>query len=380
MRSRNTKPNIATVTPRCRTRWTPVIGVAVVVALMVAACGSPDTTGQKSETGTTFEDVIRLAKKEGTVEVWAYTDEERAALEKGMNGRFGTSIDVTGQELSAGDAATRLITEAQAGKAKVDFLQPSFDIAMGLAARELLPDKYPWKEVFGGELDSQKLEDAVESVEADFLAGRGLNHRDVIYSIVYRTDKIAKSELPTRWLDLADPKYAGRFAIDVRGYPFNYLGLALGEEDTFALVRDIKANRPLLRDGSDDAGAAVNSGEVPFAVGGFDVKAKLSGLPLAVHYVEPVPLNQLVAIVPPTSPHPNAGRLFAAYVATEGFKLLEDKGIDYAARATDEELAYSAELHDQVQEPEFVRVQSKDDLDLLARLTAEIGRILSGQQ
>lgn len=358
------------------------LGGLLVVAVTLTACGgnSEGTEKGATERGTTFDEVLELAKEEGQVEVWAYSDDERAALAEGMNERFGTSIEVTGRQLSAGDATTQLITEAQAGKATVDYLQPSFDIALSLQERDLLPDVYPWQEVFGEELGEEDMAAAVESIEADFLAGRGLNHRDVIYNIVYRTDLIQADELPQSWEELADPKYRGQFALDVRGYPFNYLSLALGEEETLQLVRDLQANDPLLRSGSDEVGSAVSSGEVPFAVGGLDVKAQLSGVPIEVHYVEPIPLNQLTTIVPKTAPHPNAGMLFAAYMATEGFALLEEQELDYAGRATDTDLTYSAGVFEQLgDDPEFVRVQSAEDLDILARMTAEIGSILSGQ-
>lgn len=364
---------------RCRT---VPLGSLLVAALTLAACGgsSEEAEAGAAERGTSFEEVLRLAEEEGQVEVWAYADDERAALEKGMNDFLGTSIEVIGRDMSAGDAATQLITEARAGKATVDYLQPSFDIALGVQERDLLPEPYPWTEVFGEKFGEDDIAAAADSVEADFLEGRVLNHRDVIYSIVYRTDMMNADELPETWEDLTKPEYAGKFAVDVRGYPFNYLSLDLGEEKTLDLVRDIKANNPLLLSGSAEVGAAVSSGEVPFAVGGLDVAAQLSGVPVVEHYVEPVPLNQLVTLVPTSAPHPNAGMLFAAYMATKGFKLLEEQGLDYAARASDTDLLYSKRVFEQLgDDPEFVRVQSVEDLDLLGRMTTEIGSILSGQ-
>jgi ABC-type Fe3+ transport system substrate-binding protein len=358
------------------------LGGLLVAALTLAACGgsSNETEGGAAERGTSFEEVLRLADEEGEVVVWAYSDDERAALQEGMNEFLGTSIEVKGRDLSAGDAATQLITESRAGKATVDYLQPSFDIALGIQDRDLLPEVYPWKEVFGEKFGEDDIAAAVDSVEADFLAGRALNHRDVIYSMVYRTDMMKADELPKTWEDLAKPEYAGNFALDVRGYPFNYLSLALGEEQTLDLVRDLKANDPLLQSGSSKVGAAVSAGEVPFAVGGLDVKAQLSGVPVEVHYVEPIPLNQLITLVPTTAPHPNAGMLFAAYMATKGFELLEAEKLDYAARASDTDLKYSKGVSEQLgEDPEFVRVQSAEDLELLERMTAEIGSILSGQ-
>ncbi len=305
-------------------------------ALLLAACGgaaapaSPSGAPSSAKSDIpTFAQVLAAAKQEGTIELWTGRPDIQAAWQEAFNKRFGTDIKVTGSDLQAGVAATRLITEARGGKPSADLLQPSYDIALDLEERKLMPDPYPWVEVFGGELPT--LKDSMDHIKVPQFKNRVPTMRDVMYHGVYRTDQIKKEDLPKTFEALADAKYKGQFAFDTKGSPLEYLIIVPGwtEERILDLAAKIKANAPRFFAGTNAIRDAVVNGQAAFSTAGDAIAAKQQGRPVDNFYLEPLAINTLLATVPKTAPHPNAARLFAAWVSVEGPKALEERKIDY---------------------------------------------------
>jgi len=318
-------------------------------ALCLASCGGQATTapstGAAADKVPSFEEVLDAAKQEGTVEMWTDRPDIQALYQEAFNKRLSTNIKVTGFNLRAGEAATRLITEARGGKPTGDLLQPSYDIALDIERSKLFPDPYPWVEVFGKEFPAIK--DSVEHIKVPIFKGRAPTMRDVLYHGVYRTDMIKPQELPKTFEALGEPQYKGKVAFDNRGTPLEYLVIVPGwnEQRIIDLARNIKANAPRFFPGSQQVRDAVVNGQAVLSAAGDVTEAKQQGQPVDNYYLDPTPVNTLLATVPKTAPHPNAARLFAVWVSLEGPRLLEEKKIEYRESLWQKDLVTTKALY-----------------------------------
>lgn len=87
--------------------------------------------------------------------------------------------------------------------------------------------------------------------------------------LVYNTEKVQESALPTSILDLADPEWKGRLSFSPTGADFQAIVAAVleleGEEATAAWLEGIKANGKVY-DGNNLVLEAVDSGEVEVGI------------------------------------------------------------------------------------------------------------------
>jgi len=323
--------------------WAP----ALVGTLLLAACGAasggpPSTAGQSSgqavaagaqapssqpaaaandRVGRDFASIVTAANKEGKVVIWGSypRDADVQRVQDLFDKRFNVNVKIEYQSMPIGNAASRLMAEAQAGKNEVDFVsQFSTDMIPELVQRGMLA-KVDWPGLFGKELPD--VNEAYQDAYDEF-KGYYLNFYDGAYGLVYNTTQVKPADLPKRWANLADPAFRGKFYLDARGYPFNYLVLHpdWGVDKTEKLVRDITANKPLLQGDATQIVDIVARGEAPF---GFTVistslDAKTRGQSVEPGVMDYLPVDPRVTGVAAEAPHPNAARLFVAWQVSEG--------------------------------------------------------------
>ena len=76
------------------------------------------------------------------------------------------------------------------------------------------------------------------------LRGLGMVMYDNVYVVAWNTKFVKADDAPRQIRDFADPKWRGKFAINVLGgAPFDLLGLKMGEGPMLDLVRALLANR-----------------------------------------------------------------------------------------------------------------------------------------
>jgi iron(III) transport system substrate-binding protein len=286
------------------------------LALGLLALGATDL---KAQNPTTFDGVLEAAKKEGTVVVWITSParpETHQALIEAFNKRFGTSIRV--QWLPTGQSHIRIIAEAEAGRGNIDVGFGQLEDVQSLRARKLV-ETYPWEQVFSKELPGIK--EALDRTLPE-LRGMTMDLVDTVYGVAWNTNLIKDADVPNKLSGFLDPKWKGKFALNSYFLnPFPLMNYIEGEEPTLDFIKKVLEQKPVLERGTPATTRAISVGQAQFGMSTFH-SAKRStdlGEPVKFKLLEDyIFIAQSSIYVPNNAPHPNAGRLFAAWLATEG--------------------------------------------------------------
>jgi iron(III) transport system substrate-binding protein len=270
---------------------------------------------------------------------------DRFRGKKGFNAKY-PGIEFEQFRIEPGPAIQRMISEREAGRINVDVLDSSLSYVKPLLDRNLL-DPYPWTEVFGISKDYQ------------YDDGRLLACWNLEIPIAYNTSKVKAGEIKS-WEDLLDPKWRGQILVEARGIAFAILINKWGEQKTLDYIKRIKENKPLILVGGSPTAEALMSGRVAVAIGTYAGKIdffKKAGAPVDWALVGPIPAQVYTSFVPKGVRHPNAARLFCAWLASAdgqdaafeylryGFltgntlspngKKMRDAGVEVVTEATD---------------------------------------------
>lgn len=278
-----------------------------------------------------FAAIKAAAAKEGTLVFWASTPAQQTtdALVALFNKRFGMNIKVERVAVSAKDVAARLLTEKRAGTSTVDVSIVS-DETMPILIKGDVLEKVDWVNVFGDKIDKAQLQSSANNLMPDFV-GYGLEFRHLVYGIAYNTKAVAKQDVPTKWEDLADPKWKRKLTIDAGLDPLKRLAPVIGKDAVLALAKRIVDNDPVYANGTRNALQKIVAGEAP--IGALAVNTVLEeqkkGAP--VDFVIPEPqsvISQQLVFVVKNAPHPNLAKLWTAWFGSEGMvsKPMIDEG------------------------------------------------------
>lgn len=295
---------------------------------------------------STADDIVSAAKKEGHLVFWGAEEKPKiAAIAKRFNAKY-PGIEFEQFRIEPGPAIQRMISEREAGRINVDVLDSSLSYVKPMLDRNLL-DPYPWTETFGISKDYQ------------YYDGRLLACWNLEIPIAYNTSKVKAGEIRS-WEDLLDPKWRGQILIEARGIAFAILINKWGEQKTLDYIKRIKENKPLILVGGSPTAEALMSGRVAVAIGTYAGKIdffKQKGAPVDWALVGPIPAQVYTSFVPKGVRHPNAARLFCAWLASAdgqdaafeylryGFlvgntlspngKKMRDAGVEVVTEATD---------------------------------------------
>jgi ABC-type Fe3+ transport system substrate-binding protein len=315
-----------------------------ILAALLAACApaapAPATAPPKSAATTPaaatapaakpsagLQRLIEGANKEGKV---AFADTGKpeivAELNKRFNQRFGVNVTVELLPLRASEVATRLRQEASAGKLSIDALHPSFTLVSGFGSLGVL-ESFDWLETFGdGSL--QGLRSVVERAPKAF-TNQVLEYQHLVYGPAYNTKLISKADVPRKYDDFLDSKWKGRkIIIDPLGNSTYLMFVKIGRERTMEYSTKLLDQEPLFIGGAPTIAEAIARGEAPL---GFTTASNVLDLKRAGQPIDLAPLEYFIAIqqlifVPKGAPHPNAAKLWSAWMATEGGQLSTQLG------------------------------------------------------
>jgi len=271
----------------------------------------------------TFQSVLDGAKKEGALAVAVSTPGlpgTHKALFEAFNKRFGTSIKAEWQPLPAPQTGTKVIAEGAAGN-KVSFdvigAGSSQEIA-ALISRDMLKP-YPWAEVFGKELPTMTA--VVDSAIPD-IRGYALPILDVVYGLAWNSNLLKDNEVPDSLAELLEPKWKGKVSVNALVLvPMDLVSYVIGKDRAIDMSRRLLANNPVLERGTPAVTRAVSVGQTPLGITSFHTAERSARLNEPLKYklfsdfILHLPAH---AYVPEKAPHPNAARLFTAWLATEG--------------------------------------------------------------
>lgn len=295
-------------------------------AVAPPASSAPSSPASVPKGQSAFEKVLEQAKREGTVVYWSSSprqDDAMQALEKAFNARFGLSITIEHVKLDSSTSTSRTIAENAAGRVPGDiFFSSAAQLLQVIQAGAV--EKTDWVGTFGEKLPN--IEKRANTSVAD-IKGYGLLLHDTTYCLAYNTKLVRKEEVPTRWEGLADPKWKGRFTIDARSFPFPLFVFQPGwsQEKVEQLVRELLKNDPLIVPAN--RGDEVARGEVSLQIVWVRIarQLKAQGAPVDCVFMEPTPVLPVYLGVSKTAAHPNAARLFLAWLVTEGLPILDEK-------------------------------------------------------
>lgn len=308
------------------------LAVAAVAALAaaLAACGSDPTptptptpvpaAPEATATPTPEPDLLQAlhaaAQEEGEI-VWATTDtEERTTAMIGAFEDTYPGVSVSLITANSAELRERLFLEAQANKITVDVTDPGRD-----------------NRVIEEDL-AEDLTEIVEYLGVDpnlvYSDNRIWLKVGVPHAPICNTDRLSPADFPQSYEDLLDPSLEGEIVVENRLKGFVYLTNipeygdtrpGLWEEDRVAeFLSAVKANDLRAQRGNGVVGDLVASGEVSCAL-----EINLSsfqtlwskGAPLDIVPVGTVSVEPVHHFVPKNSPHPNAAKLFAAFMMSD---------------------------------------------------------------
>ena len=348
--------------------------------LLVACAAMAFLVAAPARAAPNFADVLAGAKREGALEIWMASPSANRihrALFDAFDRRFGLKVRWKWLALHPVRSTARYATEEAAGRVSVDVIGASSADNMALLADKGLLKPYPWVEVFGAQLPT--IREPVERV-LPALRGLGMVMYDNVYVVAWNTHFVKAADAPRRIRDFADPRWRGKFALNVLGgAPFDLLGLKMGEGPMLDLVRALLANRPVLKGGTPAVSSAITSGEAYLGLSSFlsVERARRNGEPQAYRLFDDyIPAMPLHVLVPEKVPHPNMAHLFAAWLVTEGARIVER--MDSSSRMSDPDSALSRALKAAPPTARFIEERSLADIEKTRAWSTTIEAILTG--
>ncbi len=270
-------------------------------------------------------DLYEKARAERTVVVWGPQRGEVDWIARAFPEAFpGIEVQFVGDN----DIVTRAIAEARGGRHQIDVIWNSVTATLPLVQRKLVAP-VDWKTL------------GVDNPATGF-DGAMLYASKVLYSVAFDPSKVDEATLPKSWDGYLDPKYKGQMAASLFLLPRLTGGLALawGEEKALDWVRELVNKQDVLLTRAPRE-TFVTSGERKFAFGEIENTYRrhaLEGQIFGVSIPEPVVLVQFGTIVMAEAPHASAGRLLAAWLATNEGRAARQRytgAIDYDAGSMD---------------------------------------------
>ena len=268
--------------------------------------------GLNAQDKATVGELITAARKEGVVEFYGpstLTPKGAQALGAAFNKKYGLSVTLNFSPAgSMYRDISKIITSNATGVPVEWDLVVMTDAHYGALALKKQLQKF----------DYGKLGVAPELVHHDSAA---ISFANQYVLPAYNTKLVSPKDLPKSWEDLADPKWkGGKLGVSSAIHHFARLTLgAWGEEKGAKFVRALAEQKPNIGL-PGEIHARLEIGEVLILVNQineFVYRAKVAGAPMAfAEGIEPVIAPALYSGVPRGAKHPNAGFLFAAFLAT----------------------------------------------------------------
>jgi ABC-type Fe3+ transport system substrate-binding protein len=347
-------------------------GAAALASATRATAATPD-----------FQSVHSAAVREGHLTVWMQAPskpETHEALIAAFNKRFALDIKVEWVVIPATTSNTRAIAETSGGHVSVDVIGPGAAEEVAVAADAGLVKPYPWTAVFGATLPRVA---ALEALMIPALKGMALPYIIASYGLVWNPQMIKAADLPAKFTDLVAPEWSGRVGVNSFFLvPLDVASYVMGEQAALEWARKMIANKPIYERGTPAVASAVATGQVPIGITVSPVAEFMMRQKQPISYrlfSDIIPVSQLHAYVPEAAPHPNAARLFTAWLAAEGVPIA-DRFEPFSSPA-DPSSAVMRMINAQVKasDARIAAPHSLADLKASKKLRDEVALLLNGQ-
>jgi iron(III) transport system substrate-binding protein len=278
-----------------------------VIALALSFSGTASAQGVGNVEAS--DALIKAAKAEDAVMLYTSADESQnkpllAAFEK----KYGIKGDFV--RFPTGPLMQRFASEADGKNVQADLLSVSSPIPY--------EDKPEWF----ADLTAQELPN-LGKWPKQWVAKNHFTWTTEIVSLAYNTDLVPKGTQPTKWTDLTDPKWKGKFLLTDPQVADNYLGWldAVEKVNGMDFLRKIAVQDYKVTQSGASGAQMVAAGAHLFnapTFPAFSTVLAAKQAPIAVQYMSgPSVLSPRDYGIVKAAPHPNAARLFLNWLLSD---------------------------------------------------------------
>ncbi len=202
-------------------------------------------------------DLLKMAKAEGEVSFYANMTAIQPIMDvfneqTGLNGKY--------TRISTSKFLPTVLTEFQAGKLMADVLQAPLPVMEMLKAKGVLaPYTSP---AAAGYPAWTRADDQIQTFGIEYVG------------LIYNKERVKAADVPTRYEDLADPKWKNKIVMANPGTHATTISWLVGlkenvfasEADWMTFLKGLAANRPMLVKSFGPTPAPVESGEKAIAI------------------------------------------------------------------------------------------------------------------
>lgn len=295
-------------------RSAPVLGVALVTALTMTACGGgeeaepaadpaepaatdqPDDRAADPVANGDIDAICEAGKSEGAVRIWGTGGEEEIEQSQPFVEEYGIELERSGVEIPP-----RLTAELESGRGfTVDMIEGDFVDNAPVLNEDFLDTSIDW--VALGIPETQLTED-----------GWGIRTTNTARGLAYNPEKFSADEIPDTWEELIDPQWAGRVSVDPRGGHLAQLGqdMAMGPDGSKDwLDRFYETVQPVPIEGTSGTYQEVAADRLDISTAGrtdqVQEGVEVEGLPVAFKALDIIPLSANYVWPIKDSPNRNA--------------------------------------------------------------------------
>jgi iron(III) transport system substrate-binding protein len=198
----------------------------------------------------------------------------------------------------------KVITDVSANQPpETDIVQGEAPLLDPLVQRGLIDTSYDWTQW---------------GQPSNWILNGMLRHYRVWRGLGYNNQTVQAADLPNTWEELIDPKWAGQVVVDPRGYTFQDLAVAWGEDKLVDYVNRLKSTvNPVVLKGITDDTTATASGQVKLNTNARDAETaenQAKGAPIDIKYLDYVPVDDSYNAVVKGAQHPNAAACLVGWL------------------------------------------------------------------
>lgn len=267
-------------------------------------------------------ELVAAAQAEGTLEYYANITSVDPVLEA-FNAEYGVTANYT--RISTEGFAATLLTEFQAGRQVASVLQGALPLLEILKEYGLL-QAYESPVAEGYPEWSRDPDGMIQQFGIEYVG------------LIYNTELVAPEDVPTSYMDLTDPKWAGKIVMANPASHATTIQWLVGlldhdvfgsEEAWWEFIHGLAANRPMFVASFGPTPGPISSGEMHIGISMPKYIVTLAPAPLDWARVsEPMLGTPRGIALAAGAPAPNAGKLFIDYwLGAEASSILaEDVG------------------------------------------------------
>jgi ABC-type Fe3+ transport system substrate-binding protein len=282
------------------------------VAALVAAAmilGPAHVERLQAGPAGSWDSVVAAGRNEREVTVYSvFPSQIETALYEEFTKEFGIKVNYVRVGGSI-PTVQKFLTEAQANQSIADVLQIWRTAALPLKDRGLLA-KY---DVPNSANLFPQFKDPTGYMPTPWAEAM---------PIIYNAELVRPADLPQTYRDLSNPRYRNQLASGIPENSANWIEIIQAWVEMYGWdwIRHYAANRVLESTREVEAAELMARGERRIAVMSQSAPAfQISqGAQMGFHWIRPIIVGQYALAVPAKAPHPNAARVFANWVLSQG--------------------------------------------------------------